>query len=806
MANLIMIEERMEKKMKRVKAMKKIVAVFLTCFMIFGMVPYQALASDSKSAGEVQRSASTPIIELANAYIWSTAASEKVLGDSNPDSYSGRTGNVSMVSGKNEYESGQIIVTAKESQVHFTVELSDLVDTNNAKNVIRKDNFQVYILKYVEVKVAPHNEENPQPGWYPDALLPQENAVAHGENNVPARQNKGAWLEYYIPEDTVAGTYTGTATVNVDGIVTNVPVSLKVYDVTIPTESSQKTMFTVSKDMVAYYEENSSAETMGKYYDMLLRYRCSPTSVAESDGMDANAFADLAYTYCRKGMSTVGLPSGNAKCEVDGFEVFDYHYEAQVIATLAQKSLKTNYNLIEKAAFYNYEIDEPFCIEYERGKVAAFIKAFDLSIEEAISILDADPAFTGTFAEQLRTDIRGIANVVTDYNTDVYGNQHRTTGLILNGDGSLFSYAGTSASVCAKPDAYHVEAERNTYQTDREKWWYNCNQPNYPYPGYHMDDTMTSAIMVEWMMAEYDIVGNLYWSVNRYWTLNSDGELNYPGINQADPYADAHRGTGSNGDGVLLYPGKTYGVDGPVASIRLDAIRDGYEDYELLRMIKTEYDVLGKDGNAAIAKLRESLYDGSQITGGATEYEAARECLLQSAEGLNTITFMGGSIRLPKGYDINWTEEKKNKAVEKADFRFGYLITLPEGTTMKDIDWSWEWKVDGTTTKNVKVKGVEYVGLGDNTYRTNLVITGIPMDTNYGMNICVTLKVSGKGNTESYIADDTRMRTVKFVADSVKRNIDNGTCHESVVIQDYVKTLIAWKSKSSDTGDNESIW
>ena len=40
-----------------------------------------------------------------------------------------------------------------------------------------------------------------------------------------------------------------------------------------------------------------------------------------------------------------------------------------------------------------------------------------------------------------------------------------------------------------------------------------------------------------------------------------------------------------NGDGFLFYPGKPYGIFGPVESIRLHAIRDGFEEYEYLYLL-----------------------------------------------------------------------------------------------------------------------------------------------------------------------------------------------------------------------------
>ena len=39
------------------------------------------------------------------------------------------------------------------------------------------------------------------------------------------------------------------------------------------------------------------------------------------------------------------------------------------------------------------------------------------------------------------------------------------------------------------------------------------------------------------------------------------------------------------GDGSLLYPGEKYGINGPCGSVRLEACRDGIEDFELITMV-----------------------------------------------------------------------------------------------------------------------------------------------------------------------------------------------------------------------------
>ena len=67
----------------------------------------------------------------------------------------------------------------------------------------------------------------------------------------------------------------------------------------------------------------------------------------------------------------------------------------------------------------------------------------------------------------------------------------------------------------------------------------------------------------------YGLTGLFYWTVV-YW-LEVDAWTN--------PLTHKKQ---FNGEGCLFYPGTDAGFDGPVASMRLKALRDGLEDYEYL--------------------------------------------------------------------------------------------------------------------------------------------------------------------------------------------------------------------------------
>jgi hypothetical protein len=81
---------------------------------------------------------------------------------------------------------------------------------------------------------------------------------------------------------------------------------------------------------------------------------------------------------------------------------------------------------------------------------------------------------------------------------------------------------------------------------------------------------------MEWLSFSYGMQGELYYET----TMAFAG----------DPWT-SQTAFGGSGDGTLFYPGTTARIGGqteiPVESLRLKAIRDGMEDYELLNLAKS---------------------------------------------------------------------------------------------------------------------------------------------------------------------------------------------------------------------------
>jgi hypothetical protein len=166
-----------------------------------------------------------------------------------------------------------------------------------------------------------------------------------------------------------------------------------------------------------------------------------------------------------------------------------------------------------------------------------------------------------------------------------------------------------------------------TFAHERQKagdifTWYICCGPVAPYIGNFIDRPATDMRVWLWQTWQNEVQGILIWRVN-WWNSKSA----YPDSLQ-NPYLDSMSwidGYGKQvgekrrwnvGDGRFIYPpeacfdgGQGPVLDGPVSTIRLEAQRDGIEDYEYLvllkRLLGENESTLNSDEAARYAKLLE---------------------------------------------------------------------------------------------------------------------------------------------------------------------------------------------------------
>ena len=208
---------------------------------------------------------------------------------------------IQMFAAKGEWESAQIAVRASGWDLeNINLSISDL---QGAKGKIAKSNLTLYREHFASVKhsnVAACLGGSPArcslgDGIYPDGLIPfkhpdtgkdlQGNLQA-AHYNLAAGKNAVYWLDVFVPRGTSAGVYQGTVKVTSDRGNVSVPISLKVWNFTLPLQPSLKTAFQI------WTVSNKSNELE------LLKHRLNPT-------YPRNPQDELGYVKSH-GMNAVG--------------------------------------------------------------------------------------------------------------------------------------------------------------------------------------------------------------------------------------------------------------------------------------------------------------------------------------------------------------------------------------------------------------------------------------------------------------------------------------------------------------------
>lgn len=122
-------------------------------------------------------------------------------------------------------------------------------------------------------------------------------------------------------------------------------------------------------------------------------------------------------------------------------------------------------------------------------------------------------------------------------------------------------------------------------QAGSHVWFYTCMWPEGDYASRFIEAPLLRTRIMHWINFRYGIPGYLYWSFN-------------PGRHNPHPYTETTDQNDQEGGGILpagdayiVYPGygKLY------SSIRLEAMRDGIYDYELLKMLARRQPERAKD-------------------------------------------------------------------------------------------------------------------------------------------------------------------------------------------------------------------
>jgi hypothetical protein len=122
----------------------------------------------------------------------------------------------------------------------------------------------------------------------------------------------------------------------------------------------------------------------------------------------------------------------------------------------------------------------------------------------------------------------------------------------------------------------------------KEVWFYVCWLPQGEYANRFIELPLIKTRLLHWINYKYGLNGYQHWAYNAWPT---DGDV-------MNPNRVGVKGELPTGDAWIVYPKK----DGFLSSIRLEAMRDGIVDYELLKMLSAKNDRLSRRISSSIVQ------------------------------------------------------------------------------------------------------------------------------------------------------------------------------------------------------------
>lgn len=392
------------------------------------------------------------------------------------------------------------------------------------------------IYREVEYQVSQRSDREGGVGNWPDALVPEVDSF-YGEDrsawpvNLPPGARATAWIDVLVPPHQRAGIYRGSIVVSdASGWRDRVPFELRVRGFTIPSTSSMRSLFHISRTLPGVDQSLFAVAALN-----------NRVTIANLWPTPKSRFVSTVIPLLEGTDPRVQLP-GARLTALDA-----YRCTGSCLATW--RDLASSYPIVGER-FINYICDEPHT-------------AADWDDCNAIAA-SAEAVWPGV--RKLVTTDRGHAPAWATDLSPVVDHIHR--------DG------------VAAYRAYRLARSRNAKQTDtpRRRIWpytscmsFSCDTSESSaydgWPGYAIDQPASQARAMGWMGFMTGAKGELYYNTTQ-------------AVSSA--WTDQYR-FGGNGDGTLFYPGTPSVIGGehsiPVESMRLKRIRDGREDFEYLRLL-----------------------------------------------------------------------------------------------------------------------------------------------------------------------------------------------------------------------------
>lgn len=397
--------------------------------------------------------------------------------------------------------------------------------TDDQGNTIPAQLYKIYYIPTADGK------------FFPDPIPPLKGSFSLQKNRCEA-----VLLQVASTAKTPAGTYTGKLTVKSgEQVLRTISVQAKVWDFALPVTPSCETAMGIIKPNIAKKHGISvnsleATELYKQYYEFLLSKRISPYNLPV-DLLDEEA--DQYLNDERMTSFLIPFPSSD-----------------ELLKRYADK-LDTHPEWKRKGMFY--PVDEPALREHYEELFAA--------VERIKKAGDGLHIATPFFRNPRYNTEQDAVDMLTG-KIDVW-----VAKSFLWNDNNMISVKKFT------PSKTFAQRMLDRQASGDRVWWYVCWEPGNPYNNLFLDMEGLQHRLLFWQQVQNHVTGFLYWSTT-WWGETENLWKDMATVKTLDKKV--------LGDGSLLYNGNEVGTDGPVSSLRLEAIRDGIDDIDYFTIAEKE--------------------------------------------------------------------------------------------------------------------------------------------------------------------------------------------------------------------------
>jgi hypothetical protein len=462
---------------------------------------------------------------------------------------------------KGEYASFQFVYRNPSATEGLNVSVSPVITERS--RLIPKVYYEDYV-KNGRNTPNPSRDRIPSPsGWYPDPI------ISAGKRDIAPLDNQPVWISLKIPEDTKPGLYKTNVVFsgNSDGKKFSIKkeISIKVYDIKIPEQklwvtnwwfasSDKLKLLNGGKEVVKYSDLywkiiGLFAEKMKEYRQNVVLISPMELTLFKKNGKEYNFdFSNFDKTV------NIFLENGGMK-RIEGG-----HFGGRLGGWKSNFGLQVPMFIGDSTYTKTLSIEDTVVKEF----YGQFLPAFYMHLKEkgwdkiyVQHIADEPIEFNKESYKAMVNFVRSGLPKIPIIDAD------QTTGIAGNIDIWV-------------PQLNFLKNDLSFYEQQikegKEVWFYTCLEPQGNYPNRFIELPLIETRLLHWINFKYGITGYLHWGYN-YWGNDPYGDVSgiFEGC-QVLPAGDTH----------IAYPGNME-ING---SIRLEAMRDGIVDYELLRMLE----------------------------------------------------------------------------------------------------------------------------------------------------------------------------------------------------------------------------